>query len=173
MWLSTSGIPAEQVQRSRSRDMDLRCHARHHRSYRLVDGRRSPDLARARSCGRAYAAWNSWRHPIISYWPRLMVVIGPIVCDYVRVSSELAFTPTKGERNLTMSALRMLFLSIAGITLIGIALTGFHQASWVLYLPVVFLSFAGITGICPGLILWSKLGFKNESLSCELPRRKP
>ena len=71
-----------------------------------------------------------------------------------------------------MSALRMLFLSIAGMVLLGIALTGFDHVSWVLYLPVVFLSFAGITGICPGLILLNKLGFKNEPLSCELPGRK-
>ena len=71
-----------------------------------------------------------------------------------------------------MSALRMLFLSIAGITIIGIALTGFDRVSWVLYLPVILLSFAGITGICPGLIFWSKLGFKNAPLSCDLPGRK-
>lgn len=71
-----------------------------------------------------------------------------------------------------MSALRMLFLSIAAITLIGIGLTGFDRVNWVLYLPVILLSFAGITGICPGLIFWSKLGFRNAPLSCDLPGRK-
>ena len=71
-----------------------------------------------------------------------------------------------------MNALRMLFLTIAAITAAGIWLTGFDKVHWLLYLPVAFLAFAGITGICPGLIVWSKLGFKNEPLACELPRRK-
>lgn len=39
------------------------------------------------------------------------------------------------------------------------------------YLPVGFFTFAGITGICPGLIFWNKVGFKNEPLSCSLPSR--
>jgi hypothetical protein len=71
-----------------------------------------------------------------------------------------------------MNALRMLFISIAAVITIGIWLTGFDKAHWFLYVPVVFLTFAGITGICPGLIFWSKLGFKNQPLSCDLPRRK-
>ncbi len=72
-----------------------------------------------------------------------------------------------------MSALRMLFLSVAGVILLGIGLTGFDKVSWVLYLPFAFLTFAGITGICPGLIFWSKMGFRNEPLACDLPKRKP
>lgn len=71
-----------------------------------------------------------------------------------------------------MNATRMLFLSIAVVTLIGMALTGFSQVHWFLYVPVVMLIIAGITGICPGLIFWSKLGFKNEPLSCDLPFKK-
>ncbi len=59
-----------------------------------------------------------------------------------------------------MSAQRMLFLSIALIVALGIWLTGFDKAHWVLYIPVVFLAFAGVTGICPGLIVWRRLGFK-------------
>lgn len=51
----------------------------------------------------------------------------------------------------------MLLLSIAGVIWTGIWLTGFDKVHWILYVPVLFLSFAGITGICP-LILWSKLG---------------
>ena len=71
-----------------------------------------------------------------------------------------------------MSALRMLFISVAGTVLLGIWLTGFDKASWVLYLPVGFLTFAGITGICPGLIFWSRVGFKNEPLACDIPKHK-
>jgi hypothetical protein len=71
-----------------------------------------------------------------------------------------------------MNALRMLFLSIAGMVLMGIWLTGFDKVHWFLYLPVVFLVFAGLTGICPGLIIWNKLGFKNETLACGFPKDK-
>ncbi|MHB8254148.1 MAG: hypothetical protein ACYDEV_10735 [Acidiferrobacter sp.] len=71
-----------------------------------------------------------------------------------------------------MSALRMLFLSVAGMILLGIGLTGFDKVSFVLYLPLAFLTFAGITGICPGLIFWSKMGFRNAPLACDLPKRK-
>ena len=58
------------------------------------------------------------------------------------------------------SALRAQFLSIALIVFIGIWLTGFDKVHWFLYFPVVVLSFAGITGICPGLIFWKKVGLK-------------
>jgi hypothetical protein len=71
-----------------------------------------------------------------------------------------------------MNALKMVFLSIAGVVLLGIWLTGFDKAHWVLYIPVGLLAFAGITGICPGLIFWHKAGFKNEPLACDLPRQK-
>jgi hypothetical protein len=71
-----------------------------------------------------------------------------------------------------MNAMRMTLLSIAAIMLLGIWLTGFERAHWVLYLPPVFLTFAGITGICPGLIFWSKAGLKNEALACDISRAK-
>ncbi|MBU1236301.1 MAG: hypothetical protein KJ634_09860 [Gammaproteobacteria bacterium] len=71
-----------------------------------------------------------------------------------------------------MNALRMLFLSIAGVIALGIWLTGFDKAHWLLYVPVAFLTFAAVTGICPGLIFWSRLGYRNEPLSCELPGGK-
>ena len=54
----------------------------------------------------------------------------------------------------------MQFLTTSVIILIGIWLTGFGTAHWVLYLPVVGLAFAGITGICPGQILFRRVGFK-------------
>ncbi len=59
-----------------------------------------------------------------------------------------------------MTALRMQFPSIAAIVLIGMWLTGFDNVHWFLYVPVIMFSFAGLTGICPGMIVWKKLGFK-------------
>ena len=60
-----------------------------------------------------------------------------------------------------MSAQRMLFLTMAVIITVGIWLTGFSHAHWFLYVPVAALLFAALTGICPGLMLWKKLGFKD------------
>lgn len=59
-----------------------------------------------------------------------------------------------------MSAERMLFLTVALLTGIGIWLTGWQQSHWLLYLLASLLTFAGLTGICPGLMLYKKLGFK-------------
>jgi hypothetical protein len=59
-----------------------------------------------------------------------------------------------------MSAQRMLFITMAAIILAGIWLTGFNQVHWFLYVPVAALVFAGVTGICPGMTLFKKLGFK-------------
>lgn len=59
-----------------------------------------------------------------------------------------------------MSAQRMLFLFMAVLISLGIWLTGFDKVHWLLYVPPVFLVFAGITGVCPGLIIFKKLGFK-------------
>jgi len=70
-----------------------------------------------------------------------------------------------------MSAFRMLLLSVAGVVVVGIWLTGFDKVHWFLYFPVVALTFAGLTGICPGLIFWRKVGCKDEPPSCEMPGR--
>jgi len=59
-----------------------------------------------------------------------------------------------------MSAQRMLFLTVAVLLIVGIWLTGWGQAHWLLYVVVGMLSFAFVSGICPGLILFQKLGFK-------------
>ena len=59
-----------------------------------------------------------------------------------------------------MKAQRVLFLILASVILAGIYLTGFNAVHWLLYVPVAALFFAGITGICPGLILLKKLGFE-------------
>ncbi|MBI33542.1 MAG: hypothetical protein CMD98_06720 [Gammaproteobacteria bacterium] len=45
-----------------------------------------------------------------------------------------------------------IFLMIpAVVVFIGIWLTGFSVVSWVLYVPIVLLPFASITGYCPGM----------------------
>ena len=59
-----------------------------------------------------------------------------------------------------MSAIRMQFISMAIVVFIGIFLTGFEKVHWFLYVPVVMLLFAGLTGICPGLLFWKKVGLK-------------
>lgn len=55
----------------------------------------------------------------------------------------------------------MLFLTVATLVLVGIWLTGFSKVHWFLYVPPAAMLFAGLTGICPGLMLWRKLGFKD------------
>jgi len=59
-----------------------------------------------------------------------------------------------------MSALRVVFIVMAALTVFGIWLTGFQNVHWVLYIPPAAMAFAGLTGICPGYILFKKLGLK-------------
>jgi hypothetical protein len=59
-----------------------------------------------------------------------------------------------------MTATRMLYLSFAALVLLGIALTGFDRVHWLLYVPVVFATFAGVTGFCVNLWFWKRLGFR-------------
>jgi hypothetical protein len=59
-----------------------------------------------------------------------------------------------------MSAQRIQFLMTTAMIMIGIYLTGFETVHWFLYLPPIALGFAGITGICPALIVLKKLGLK-------------
>ena len=61
-----------------------------------------------------------------------------------------------------MSALRMVFLTLAALILLGIWLTGFDTVHWLLYVPVVGLVFAGVTGFCPSYLLFRKIGFKGQ-----------
>lgn len=61
-----------------------------------------------------------------------------------------------------MSAMRMAFLAVAAVIMLGIWLTGFNTVHWVLYLPVAALTFAGITGICPSYMIFHKLGFRGQ-----------
>jgi len=53
--------------------------------------------------------------------------------------------------NKISAAMRFFFLVIGSVMLLGIWLTGFNTAHWLLYVPVVFFYFAAVTGICPGL----------------------
>jgi len=66
-----------------------------------------------------------------------------------------------------MSAIRMLFLFMAAFILLGIWLTDF-KVHWVLYIPVAALVFAAVTGICPGYMIFKKLGFKGQSIGDKL-----
>lgn len=59
-----------------------------------------------------------------------------------------------------MTAIRMQFFTLAAIILVGILLTGFENAHWFSYFPVLMLLIAGITGVCPGLKFWQKMGFE-------------
>lgn len=59
-----------------------------------------------------------------------------------------------------MSAQRMLFLTISIMIFLGIWLSGYDKVHWLLYIPAVFLMFAGLTGICPGLLILRRIGFK-------------
>ena len=67
-----------------------------------------------------------------------------------------------------MSAIRMLFLFMAAFILLGIWLTGFNVVHWVLYIPVAALVFAAVTGICPGYLIFKKLGFKGPGIGNNL-----
>lgn len=57
------------------------------------------------------------------------------------------------------AAVRFFLLVLGSILWLGIWLTGFDTVHWLLYVPAVFLYFAAVTGICPGLII-SRMLFK-------------
>ena len=59
-----------------------------------------------------------------------------------------------------MSAQRMLFFTVAALLGGGIFLSGWQSVHWLLYVVTGMLVFAGTTGICPGLMVYQKLGFK-------------
>jgi len=59
-------------------------------------------------------------------------------------------------------AMRFFFLFAGSVMWLGIWLTGFSVANWLLYIPPSLFYFAALTGICPGLIL-SRLLFREQS----------
>lgn len=66
------------------------------------------------------------------------------------------------EKYKISKPMRFFFLFSGTLIWLGIGLTGFAVAHWVLYVPAVFFSFAVVTGICPGIII-SNFLFGNES----------
>ncbi|MDQ7015076.1 MAG: hypothetical protein Q9O24_10725 [Gammaproteobacteria bacterium] len=58
-------------------------------------------------------------------------------------------------------SMQIFFLLMSVIIWLGIWLTGFDVVHWVLYLPAVFFVFAGVTRICPGMIILNKLTGNN------------
>ena len=68
------------------------------------------------------------------------------------------------EKYKSDKATRFFLFVSATFVWIGIWLTGFDAAHWVLYIPAIFFTLAVITGICPGMIV-SKLLFGEKSSS--------
>lgn len=60
------------------------------------------------------------------------------------------------------SSMRFFVLTTGSVILAGVWLTGFSTVHWLLYVPVVFLFFAAVTGICPGLI-FSRFLFSDKT----------
>jgi len=50
-------------------------------------------------------------------------------------------------------SIRLFFILLSTLLLVGIGLTGFSTVHWLLYLPAGVLMLGGIIGICPGLFL--------------------
>lgn len=69
------------------------------------------------------------------------------------------------------SAMRFFFFVTGSVVWLGIWLTGFNTAHWVLYIPAVFFYFAAITGICPGLILSRNL-FPEKKAASKASRKR-
>lgn len=53
--------------------------------------------------------------------------------------------------------LRLTFGFVSLLIWVGIFLTGFDKASWVLYLPAIGMLGAAISGICVGGMIFGKL----------------
>ncbi len=62
---------------------------------------------------------------------------------------------------ISSKALRLTFVLIGLLVFLGIWLTGVNVVHWLLFLPAIFLVFAGVTGICPSLIVNKKI-FKEQ-----------
>ena len=59
-----------------------------------------------------------------------------------------------------MTATQMTFLTAATVMSTGIYLSGWNQVHWLLYIPPIGFIFSGVSGICPAVYLYQKLGFK-------------
>jgi hypothetical protein len=56
------------------------------------------------------------------------------------------------RKYLIGKSMRLFLFVVGSVIWAGIWLTGFAVVHWLLYVPAVFLYFAAITGICPGMI---------------------
>ena len=59
-----------------------------------------------------------------------------------------------------MTAQRMMFFTAATVISLGIFLTGWEKVHWLLFIPPLGFLISGITGICPPIVLYKKLGFR-------------
>jgi len=50
-------------------------------------------------------------------------------------------------------SMRIFVGTVAAFLWLGILMTGLAHASWLLYIPVAFFSFAAAVGICPGMFV--------------------
>ena len=57
------------------------------------------------------------------------------------------------QKYMIGNSMRFFFLFAGTLLWVGIWLTGFSVAHWLLYVPAVFFYFAAITGVCPGIII--------------------
>lgn len=55
------------------------------------------------------------------------------------------------------NTVRLFFINVAIVSLIGTWLTGFEVVHWFVYVLPAFLIVAAITGFCPGMIVAGKL----------------
>ena len=68
------------------------------------------------------------------------------------------------QKYMIAKSMRFFFFFTGTIMWVGIWLTGFSVTHWLLYIPAIFVYFAAITGICPGLI-FSRLIFGDKERS--------
>lgn len=55
------------------------------------------------------------------------------------------------------NTVRLFFLNVAVVSLIGVWLTGFDVVHWFVYVLPAFLIIAAITGFCPGMMVSGKI----------------
>ena len=55
------------------------------------------------------------------------------------------------------NTVRVFLFNLSIISMIGIGLSGFDQVHWFSYVLPGFLTFAAVTGFCPGLLVSKKI----------------
>ena len=64
-------------------------------------------------------------------------------------------------------SMKVFFAFTGSILWLGIWLTGFDVAHWLLFLPASFFLFSAVTGICPGLMFFNELFKESQSQEIE------